>query len=161
MLILSSVLILALALVGDFGDLIDEVGNNESTIDLGSMQNCDPGSAICSVARVIEGNRTKLALGFNDRVKVDTSFSINLKVTGINKQKIRRVEIHFSQPDKEMEPIIERFKYTSSRGDALSSWKADAKIPLLKDVNTQWQARIEISTLEQNYTGSFFFSVIE
>jgi len=161
MLILSSVLILALALVGDFGELIDEVGNKETIIDLGSMQTCDPGNAICSVAQIIDGKHIKFSLSFDQKVKYDDFFDISLKVAGINKQTIRKVQISLSQPEKETTPTLGRFKLLSSRGDEISSWGAEAKIPLLKGGKTDWLGEVKISTLDRHYKGNFYFSVFE
>lgn len=154
MLILSGILILVLSTIGDFDEVINQVGQEE-LVELGAMNNCDPGIAICSVAQLIDKKPIKLSLGFDQEPKNGRTFHINLKVKGINKQQIRRAEIHFQRNDGGAQ--IERFKYLGGASEMESRWQAEANLFVNKERRENWRSLVKISTLEEKFTASFLF----
>jgi|GEM_PF-2943620 len=158
-LILSGILILILTNIGDFDNIVKQIKNQEDYIELGSMHSCDPGQAICSIAQVVDGKAIKFSLGFSHKVKSRETFSIKLKVNGIDKQNIRRAEISFKPLEEDSQTIVERFKFLSSEGSDISYWNTDSNITTGKNKNINWTAMVKVSTLEETYTGSFSFTI--
>lgn len=159
-LILSVILVIVLASIGDLDGIVEQVKNQDNYTPIGKTHDCDPGIAICSVAQLIEGESIKLSLGFDQQVKAQQPFQMRLRIKGIDKDKIRRVEADFQPSESESVPkVVERFQFQAGKNNLESRWTGTANLAQTDKDKIKWQARIRIQTLDEKYAATYLFVV--
>ena len=103
-LFLSFVIILALILVQDFTDYLDE--HSDKIIKFGNNPNCNIALSLCSASIINEGEFQKISLSAKKQASGD--ILVELKAIGFDFEGINSISLSFALLDKDIEtkPIL-------------------------------------------------------
>ena len=157
LLAMSLVIILALSLVQDFTDFLDESSDN--VIKLGVNQHCNPTNSICSASMVNEGEFQRISFAIKGPTTASKEFLMTLTAVGFDFEGIQSISVSFEMLDEELDSHIVLFSPNKTAQQIVpENWNAVAKLPPGPDGRTDWLAVIRLKSSKKEYLAEFPFA---
>ena len=153
---MTSVIILALIFVQDFGDFLDE--NSDKVIQLGVNQHCNSAGSICSASIINEGDFQRISFTVNRTKNSESKYPVAVTAVGFDFEGIESISVSFEMQGEDIEDNLLLFLPDKSLQQVVPErWNAMAKLPQTSGGRTDWLAVIRLKSSKKEYRAAFPF----
>ncbi len=153
---MSVVIILALLLVGDFADFLDE--HSDKIVKFGSKQNCNSVNSICSASLTTNGEFQKISFFIKQKSLSSEDVFIELGAIGFDFEGIDSISVSFTLLGEELEENITFLMPDKSTHQRVpEKWFVTVKLPEIRSDRKDWLAIIHLKSSRKEYQAQFPF----
>lgn len=154
MLAMSLIIILALILVQDFADFLDE--HSDKVVNLGVNPHCNSVTSICSASIINEGEFQRIGFAVKDAAVADSEFPVMLTAVGFDFEGIDSVSVSFEMPGEDFDDNLVLLSPDKSTHQVVpEKWHAVVKLTNVTSTRSDWLAVVRLKSSTREYRAEF------
>jgi len=157
LLAISLVIVVALSLVQDFGDFLDQ--RSDKFVKLGVNHQCKPTRGICSASIIENGESKRISISMTGPVIPQKRFPVNIRASGFEFEGIQSVVVSVEMLDTSLEPSPVSFSPVRHQDQVVPEyWTAEVTLPVGTEKRTDWIAIVTLTSSKKSYQAEFPFN---